>query len=108
LDRLGIGYLHVLEAISGQMAVQGVERVAPHVRSVFNGALILNGGYDKASASEAIETGAADLVAFGVPYIANPDLVERFHAGASLNQPDFATFYMGEEKGYIDYPALTA
>ena len=50
----------------------------------------------------------ADLVAFGVPYIANPDLVERFAAGAELNAADQATFYGGAEKGYTDYPTLAA
>jgi N-ethylmaleimide reductase len=66
----------------------------------------VNGGYDAQSAGHALQSGAADLVAFGVSYLANPDLVERFQAGASLNAPDFETFFKGDERGYTDYPAL--
>lgn len=69
--------------------------------------MIVNGGYDAQSAENARQSGAADLVAFGVPYLANPDLVERFRAGAALNAPDFETFFKGEERGSTDYPVLT-
>jgi N-ethylmaleimide reductase len=65
-----------------------------------------NGGYTLDSANAAISTGMADLVAFGNLYIANPDLVERFAANASLNTPDATTFYGGNEVGYTDYPNL--
>jgi N-ethylmaleimide reductase len=104
LDSLGIGYLHILEPIAGPMLVPGVTRLTPIIRSIFKGAYIVNGGYDKAAANQVLERGEADLVAFGVPYIANPDLVERFKNDAPLNAPDFGTFYAGEEKGYTDYP----
>ena len=60
---------------------------------------------DQALAEKAVADGA-DLIAFGKPYIANPDLVERLRAGAPLNIPDKATFYGGREKGYTDYPTL--
>jgi N-ethylmaleimide reductase len=106
LDQLGIGYLHILEAVAGQMLVPNVTRVTPILRTIFKGAYIVNGGYDKASANAVLERDEADLVAFGVPFISNPDLVERLKKSATLNAPDFATFYMGEEKGYVDYPAL--
>ena len=56
--------------------------------------------------SERIARGEADMVAFGVPFLANPDLPVRYRSNAALNAPDQATFYAGEEKGYIDYPAL--
>jgi N-ethylmaleimide reductase len=82
--------------------------VAPALRRAFRGTLIVNGGYDAAAATAAIQGGAADLVAFGVPFLANPDLPQRLRRGATLNAPDFATFYAGEEKGYTDYPALAA
>jgi N-ethylmaleimide reductase len=65
-----------------------------------------NLSYDKARGNAAIAEGKADLIAFGVPFIANPDLVERFAKDAPLNTPDQATFYGGSEKGYIDYPTL--
>jgi N-ethylmaleimide reductase len=76
------------------------------LRQAWNGVLITNGGYDKARAEAAIRAGAADAVAFGVPYIANPDLVERLRADAALNAADSATFYGGDAHGYTDYPSL--
>ncbi len=100
LDRLGIGYLHVSDPVNGE------NRIAPALRRIFRGALIVNGGYDAASANAAIVSGEADLVAFGVPFLANPDLPLRYRSGAALNAPDRGTFYAGEAKGYIDYPAL--
>jgi N-ethylmaleimide reductase len=66
----------------------------------------VNGGFDIAAANAAIGKGETDLVAFGVPFLANPDLPERFKRGAALNAPDQATFYAGDSNGYIDYPAL--
>ncbi len=76
------------------------------IRDIFEGTLILNGGYDLNSANEAIEKGDADLISFGVLFLANPDLPERFRKNAPLNRADVATFYTGGEKGYIDYPKL--
>jgi N-ethylmaleimide reductase len=108
MNRLQIGYLHVGEAIAGPFAAPaGTVRVTPILRDIFDGAVIVNGGYDARSANAAIASGEADLVAFGVPFLANPDLPARYRKGASLNAPDQATFYAGEEKGYIDYPALS-
>ena len=107
LGKLGLGYLHVSEAIAGPMKVDGTVRVTPFIREVFDGTLMVNGGYDAATADAAIARGEADLVAFGVPFIANPDLPLRYRKRAALNTPDAATFYAGEEKGYTDYPALT-
>jgi N-ethylmaleimide reductase len=69
------------------------------------GAWMVNNGYDKALAEQAVAAGA-DLVAFGKLYIANPDLVRRLHDNAPLNTPDKATFYGGGAKGYTDYPTL--
>jgi N-ethylmaleimide reductase len=66
----------------------------------------MNGGYDAASGNEVIGSGLADLVSFGVLFLANPDLPDRFRRNASLNTADPATFYSGEEKGYTDYPPL--
>jgi N-ethylmaleimide reductase len=106
LNRLGLGYLHVLEAIAGPMKVDNVTRATPFIREAFDGTLIVNGGYDAETASAAIARGETDLVAFGVPFLANPDLPRRYRERASLNAPDMATFYAGEEKGYTDYPAL--
>ncbi|MGO4350562.1 alkene reductase [Rhizobium sp. RAF36] len=65
---------------------------------------MVNNGYDRATAIDAVETGRADLVAFGKPFIANPDLVKRLEKNLPLNTPDQTTFYGGGQKGYIDYP----
>jgi N-ethylmaleimide reductase len=109
LSELGLAYLHVSEAIAGPMAAPaGTLRATPVLRRKFNGALIVNGGYDAHSANAAIARGETDLVAFGTPFLANPDLPVRFRGNAVLNQPDYATFYAGEAKGYVDYPALSA
>jgi len=107
LGKLGLGYLHVSEAIAGPAKVEHSQRVTPHIRREFDGTLIVNGGYDAASAEAAIASGEADLVAFGKPFLANPDLPLRYRKGIALNTPDAATFYAGEAKGYTDYPALT-
>ena len=72
----------------------------------FAGAYIANNGYTREMAIEALAAGSADLVAFGRPFIANPDLVERLRRGAELATGDRATFFGGGAKGYTDYPAL--
>ena len=106
LNRYGLAYLHVLEALSGSTETQE-PRITPIMRAAFTGPLMLNSGYTYDLAGRAIVNGEGDLVSFGVPYLANPDLPERFAAGAPLNAPDMKTFYQGEEKGYTDYPVLS-
>jgi N-ethylmaleimide reductase len=100
LSELGIVYLHTFDPPSG------ANHLAPHLRTLFKGSFIVNGGYDEASGNAAIANGEADLVAYGVPFLANPDLPYRFGKKAKLNAPDQATFYAGEDRGYTDYPAL--
>jgi N-ethylmaleimide reductase len=108
LNALGIGYLHVAEPVAGPaVPPQGTVRATPVLRQRFGGTLIVNGGYDATSGNAAIAHGDADLVAFGVPFLANPDLPARYRKNVRLNTPDRATFYGGEATGYIDYPALT-
>ena len=106
LSKRGLLYLHVTEAVNNPATPAGSERATPVLRDKFRGALIANGGYDVHTAHAAIARGEADMVAFGVPFLANPDLPVRYRSNAALNAPDQATFYAGEEKGYIDYPAL--
>lgn len=101
LNPFNLAYLHVVEG--GTSSFDFVE-----LRQNFNGPYMANMGYDKASANAAIAEGKVDCVAFGAPYIANPDLVERFANDAPLNAPDQGSFYGGDEKGYIDYPTLQA
>ena len=106
LNRLGLAYLHVLEGLPGHWSHVPGERITPHLRKAFHGPLIVNAGYDAAKAEHAIQSGETDLVAFGVPLLANPDYVERVRRGAPLNQPNMATFYSSGPEGYTDYPAM--
>lgn len=106
LDEIGLAYLHVLEALPGHMMYGDGPTVHPHIRAGFRGPLILNGGYDREKAEAALNAGEADAIAFGIPFLANPDLLERFEKGAPLNPPDFATLYSPGPKGYTDYPTL--
>ena len=105
LSRLNIGFLHVVEGATG-----GERDYAPFdyraLRSSFSGAYIANNAYTQKMGEEAIASGAADLVAFGRAFIANPDLIERFRRDAPLNEPNRETFYGGDGRGYTDYPAL--
>lgn len=80
--------------------------LTPALRREFGGALLVNGGYDLDLAQRAVGDGAADAVAFGKPFIANPDLVVRMQEGAPLNECDTSTFYGSGRKGYVDYPSL--
>ena len=80
--------------------------VSRTIRNEFGGVFVANEKFDQTSGEEAIESGAADAVAYGRLYIANPDLVRRFREGTPLNEPDVATFYSPGPRGYIDYPAL--
>ena len=100
----GLAYLHVVDGdfVTGKTLLDYGE-----VRRAFGGTFMVNGGYTQERAEAAIRTGAADLVAFGSLYIANPDLVERFRKGAALNAPDPATYYGGDARGYTDYPFLS-
>lgn len=107
LSDLGIAYLHHKEDIAepAVLPAQNI-RLAALLRKAFKGAYMLNSGYDLISGNAVISSGQADMVAFGKPFLANPDLVERFKNKAKLNEPDLTTFYSGEEKGYTDYPFL--
>ncbi|MCW8087760.1 alkene reductase [Sabulicella glaciei] len=101
LAKRPIAYLHVVDARPGW-------DVAGQVRRLFPGTLILNGGYDRARAEADLAAGKAEMISFGAPFIANPDLPARLREGAALNQPDKSTFYGGDARGYTDYPALAA
>ena len=109
LAGLGVGYVHLVDHSS--MGTPPVPRgTVDAVREAFPGTLVLSGGYDAERAEADLEAGRADLVAFGRPFIANPDLVERMAQGAALAEADPATFYApgpnGLADGYADYPAL--
>jgi N-ethylmaleimide reductase len=104
LSARGIAYLHLIEPVG----TPEHEQLGPSMRRAFKGPLIVCGGFDRRSAQAAIEASRADLIAFGVGFIANPDLVERLRRDAAWNPPDTATFYSGGDQGYIDYPFLSA
>lgn len=104
LNSRDLSYIHILE---GNMMTQEKALDYAELKSLYQGVYIANVGYDKAGAEQSLNNGDADLIAIGVPFLANPDLVERFKTGAKLNAPDQSTFYGGAETGYTDYPFLT-
>jgi N-ethylmaleimide reductase len=105
LSALQLLYVHVLDhSAMGAPAVP--EQLKSKLKSLFQGAFILAGGFDTASAEAALKTHTADLIGFGRPFIANPDLVERMQQHAALNTPDMTTFYTADARGYTDYPAM--
>jgi N-ethylmaleimide reductase len=103
LSQHDLAYLHVLEGdmLNDERGVDYTE-----LKHRFGGLYMANMGYGQSAAEEALQQGNADMIAFGQLFIANPDLPERFAQGAALNEPDQATFYGGDEKGYTDYPSL--
>ena len=100
--------LAFVEVVEGQTA--GARDFAPFdygaLRRKFNGAWMVNNGYQRQMALDAVSSGAADLVSFGRPFISNPDLVRRLRENAPLNALDASTLYGGGAKGYTDYPTL--
>jgi N-ethylmaleimide reductase len=104
LNLFNLAYLHVVEVGMTGDTPQPFDFA--ELRRIFHGHYIANGGYDKARGNAAIASGHADCIAYGVPFIANPDLVERYKVDAQLNTPDQNTFYGGAEAGYTDYPTL--
>ena len=107
LDNYRIGYLHLLENTNADRNEPNrIPDVTRRYRTVYHGTLITNNAYDRDSGNAALEHGEADLVAYGRPFIANPDLPERFRTGAALADGDTTTFYQGGARGYVDYPPL--
>jgi len=104
LSDIGIAYLHVVEVSLLGEPDDAVDMT--QIRKQFSGLYIANGGYDQTRGHAAIAQADADLVAYGIPYLANPDLPARFKQGAALNEADQATFYGGDARGYTDYRAL--
>ncbi len=105
LDTYGLGYLHVMDGLAFGFHELGEPMTLAEFRQVFKQPLIANCGYTQESADAAVAGGHADLVAFGRPFISNPDLVERFANGWELNpESDPKTWYSFEAEGYTDYP----
>lgn len=101
LSPRSLAYVHVLE---GDMMTKASALDYRALRSKFAGPYIANNGYDLVRAQAAVRNGAANLVAFGIPFLANPDLVRRYRENLPLNEVDPSTFYGGGEAGYTDYP----
>ena len=102
LKKIGLVYIHIVNHASmGAPAVP--QSVKDGIRNAFGGNIILSGGYDAERAEADLEAGKGELVAFGRPFISNPDLVEKMQAGEELATPDINTFYTPGEKGYTDY-----
>ena len=99
LSRRRIAFICVRESL-------GPKRIGPQLRGAFSGSYIANEKFTRATAGQVLAAGEADAVAFGVPFLSNPDLPERFRQNAPLNQPDPAAFYASGPKGYTDYPFL--
>lgn len=105
LSTYGLAYLHVLDGLAFGFHELGAPITLPDLRKVFQGTLMGNCGYDQKKAEAAIRSGDADLIAFGRPYIANPDLAERFEHGWELSpEPSMSDWYSFTEKGYTDFP----
>lgn len=101
LAPLSLAYLHVVEELG---SVPAEQRVAREMRQAFGGVFILNGGYDAAAGTAALASGDADLIAYGKPFISNPDLVRRYREGLPISPQHSGTFYTEGAKGYTDYP----
>jgi len=107
LSRLNIAYLHITDhgALGGANIPAELKQ---ELRRRFGGAMILNGGYDRMRAEAELGSDSADLIAFGRPFLANPDLVTRLKTGTALAQPDMATLYTPGPEGYVDLVPVAA
>jgi len=106
LSNLGLVYLHLVDH-SAMGAPPVPAEFKRKLRAAFAQTFIAVGGFDAQSADKVLQAKEADLIAFGRPFISNPDLVARMKVGAALNAPDMGTFYTPGEKGYTDYPAVS-
>jgi N-ethylmaleimide reductase len=102
LNNIGLAYIHIVDH-SSMGAPEVSSALKAKIRAGFKGKYILSGGYDLVRANADLDANRGDLVAFGRPYLANPDLVQKLQSGTALAAPDPATFYTPGEKGYTDY-----
>jgi 2,4-dienoyl-CoA reductase-like NADH-dependent reductase (Old Yellow Enzyme family) len=107
LNGLGIAFLEMRASRPESNFIPGTRQIVPAIRRAYKGPLILNSDYLFDDATQALRTGEADAIAFGRPFLANPDLPERFAKHVPLNQPNQKTFYTPGPEGYTDYPTYT-
>jgi 2,4-dienoyl-CoA reductase-like NADH-dependent reductase (Old Yellow Enzyme family) len=105
LSAAGIAYIHAADT-NAWGGAPDMQRILAILRPNFGGAIVANGGLDPESGNALLASGAADMVSFGRRFIANPDLVARIRRGGPYNEPNQHTFYGGDARGYLDYPAL--
>jgi N-ethylmaleimide reductase len=107
LNSYELGYLHIVETAQNSKGTSEEDlTISAHLRMLWKGLYVVNGGYDGPRGEEALRSGHADAVAYGRAFLANPDLPMRLQLGAALNEPDPKTFYGGGAAGYTSYPAL--
>jgi len=108
LNSYGLGYIHIVETAQNSKGSSEEDlAMSAHLRTLWKGLYVVNGGYDGPRGEEALRTGHADAIAYGRAFLANPDLPRRLQLGAALNEPDPTTFYGGGAAGYTSYPALS-
>jgi N-ethylmaleimide reductase len=108
LNDYNLAYIHLSNPFSNVSEIPyAVTDITQHFRPLYNGTIIINAGFDQEKGNKVIENGFADLVAFGKPYVSNPDLVERFKNNLELADWDEDTFYTPGSKGYTDYPRVS-
>ena len=107
LNNYDLAYLHLSEPFNDVSEIDYlVSEIAKRYRSMYKGTLVINAGFDQEKGNKFILEGLADAVAYGKPFVSNPDLAARFELGAELSEWDQDTFYTPGEKGYTDYPTL--
>ncbi len=105
LNEYDLAYVHLSEPFNDVSDIKhAVKHIAKHFRLLYNGTLMINTSFDQEKGNKVIEAGEADLVAYGKPFISNPDLVERFENNIELADWDTKTFYVPGKEGYTDYP----
>lgn len=104
LNDYNLAYVHLSEPFTDVTEVpHAIQNIAKHYRPLYKGTLMINGGFNQETGNKIIDRGEADLVAFGKPFVSNPDLVERFTNNWPITDWDADTFYTTGEKGYLDY-----
>jgi N-ethylmaleimide reductase len=107
LSRFGLAYAHITQVTAQDIAHGAISGVGPReLRPFWNGRIVSAGGFTLETGNAALAEGWADAIAFGVPFLSNPDLPKRFRLGAPLNTPDETTFYASGSNGYTNYPFL--